>query len=115
MSIYEMDWMLSDDETGFKELTDANALNNNIEEWLSTPIYEMCGNPMWGHNLEPYFFEPANVNTSKNIELAITVKLKQDIKNLGSVSILVFFQDMDTCIVKIKHEKGIFSKSIKWK
>lgn len=102
----ELDYLLALDSRGIKEYTGAEALNNNIKDWLANPMHSIADNPAWGHNLTPYQFAPHGADTEAMIEMAILNKLPKDVKGLSVSAVRVSWPDIGGCYVQITHQLG---------
>lgn len=79
----EIDYLMSLDESGVILYDDeADAMANNIKEWMDTPQGHVYGNPEWGNNFNAYKHEPHNETTAVGIESMILVSLPRDVPNV---------------------------------
>lgn len=84
----EIDYLMSLDESGvILYEDDAEAMANNIKEWMDTPRGHVFGNPAWGNNFAAYKHEPHNETTAVGLESMILVGLPRDIYGVQIYSI----------------------------
>lgn len=103
----ELDYLLVLDHRGIKQHSDADALNNNIRDWLVNPMHSIADQPSWGHNLTPFRFSPQGDDTEAMIEMAIIRKLPKDVKGLSISGVRVHWQSFDECHITIQHQYGV--------
>lgn len=83
----DIDYLMSLDESGVIVYDDAEAIANNIKEWMDTPKGHVYGNPAWGNNFSAFKHEPHNETTAISIESMILVGLPRDIPSVQIHSI----------------------------
>lgn len=84
----EIDYLMSLDESGVILLEDeAEAIANNIKEWMDTPRGQIYGNPNWGHDFGKFKHEPHNETTAVGIEGMILTGLPRDVANVSIYAI----------------------------
>lgn len=108
----ELDHLLSTDQQGLRVLTDGQALNNNIEEWLDTPEHTVADNPAWGHNLTPFLFEAPSDDLAVAMEISIAEKLPADVEGAQVSGVRVSWSGIDCCLVTVQHQYGLFSQQL---
>lgn len=112
-SITEFDYRFSlAADTGVKTHYDGNAANNNIREWLATPMGTVADWPTWGNELYKYQHEPTSVNLAVAIEMHIAKKLPQDVKGIKIKNILIEFNEFDAIVIFINHQYGNFLDTV---
>lgn len=92
-----------------ERFSEAEAMDERIREWLETPEGTMAHHPSWGHNLEPFKFDPLSKNNGLDIliEMAIVRKLPRDVKDISLSGVNVEVVDIDLCRIYILHQFGI--------
>lgn len=110
--INELDHFLDIDESGVREYSIVEGLNNRIEEWFMTPMHTVADNPGWGHNLRPYWHDPQSQLLAIQIEMAIVRKLPQDVRDVTVRRVSASFPSIDKCLIEIWHDLGVFKKYV---
>lgn len=84
----EVDYLMSLNESGVIVHNDHTADENNVLEWLDTPMGSIYGNPSWGHDLNKLKHEPTHSTaTALHYEFNIVSKLAIDLPNIQLDSI----------------------------
>lgn len=78
----EIDYLLRIDESGVQLLEGAQAVVNNITEWLDTARGSIYGRPDWGNELAMFRHEPPSETTAIAIENSVIIGLARDIPSL---------------------------------
>ena len=103
----ELDYLLALDNRGIKQHGDAEAMNNNIRDWLANPVCSVADQPSWGHNLTPFRFAAQGDDTEAMVEMAIISKLPKDVRGLSIAGVRVYWSDFDECQITIRHQYGV--------
>jgi hypothetical protein len=91
--------------------SDADALNDRIQEWIETPEGTLADLPGWGHKLGVLQHEPPSSNLEVMMEFRIVKKLASDC-GVPIYGVRVDFRDIDICRVQILYKGGIFNRGV---
>ena len=109
----EYDHLLNVRQHGLHVLSDGEAVNNNIEEWLDNPVHTISDRPDWGHNLTPFLFEPPSTDLAVAIEASIAEKLPKDVISVKIDGVRITWPEMGVCLVEVLHQYGKYSKPLR--
>lgn len=106
----ELEYRLALDQSGIRQLTGVEGLNNRIREWLATPEGTMADKPRWGHNLRAFQFDPPSDLLAIEIELSVVRKIRQDVADVTIRRIGVEINEIDLITLTIYHAMGVFQE-----
>lgn len=109
----ELEYRFDLGQSGIKQLSGAEGLNNRIREWLSTPEGTMADKPRWGHPLRPFQFDPPSPMLAIELELTLVRKIRADVADVTIRGIGVSISEMDRIDLTIIHDLGIFKQELK--
>jgi len=111
--IEEYSFLMDIDESGLERMSDQQAMEERIREWLATPEGTVADKPGWGHRLSRLKFEPSGPDTNVMAEMLIAEKLSLDIKDMVLKGVLVDFKEIDLMYVVIDFGFGAFEGDVK--
>lgn len=115
MAIHEPRFLMSASPTEeIEKITDGEAMNERIREWLATPAGTVANDPEWGNNLSQFKHDPLSAGNGLDtqIELAIVSKMPQDIEDLQITGISVEILDVDLFRLVVEHQYGATDNTV---
>ena len=115
MAINEARFLMTASPTeDIEKLTDEEAMNERIREWLATPMGTVANDPEWGNNLSQFKHDPLSTGNGLDtqIELAIVSKMPNDIEDLQITGVSVEILDVDLFRLVVEHQYGATDNTV---
>lgn len=109
----ELDFLFSSDPNGFVVHNNQAAVQNRMENWISTPRGSFFGKPNWGHTLRQFLHEPPTDTLLMLIEAELAETLEEDLPMVELVWVRAeATNEFDGYRLKIGYQTAEFSGTV---
>jgi len=77
--VHEVDFLFDSNSAGIRIYTNQEAIQNRLENWISTPRGTFWGRPNYGHTLRKFLHEPPTETLAMSIESELADTLIDDL------------------------------------